>query len=222
MAGHFIAFEGPEGGGKSTQARLLAQVLRAEGLRVVVTREPGGTTIGEQIRQILLDQGNYAMLAETEALLLTAARAQHVGEVIRPALETDQVVICDRFVDSTLAYQGGGRGLSLEPLEAMQTLATGGLRPALRLLLDLPVDVGLQRRLATGTEINRLDRAEIAFHERVRAMYLELAEANPEGWAVIDATAAPDEVARRVVAEVAGRTRLIGNRPTTMRVAADA
>ncbi|MGH2557814.1 MAG: dTMP kinase [Thermomicrobiales bacterium] len=226
--GPFLTFEGPEGAGKSTQARLLAEVLRGEGHEVIVTREPGGTPIGEQIRRILLDEGNYAMLAETEALLLTAARAQHVGELIRPALAAGTVVICDRFVDSTLAYQGGGRGLPALQLEAMQEMATGELRPDVRLLLDLPVEIGLRRRMKTAANVNRIDLAEVEFHERVRSRFLELAAANPAGWALIDATAEPHDVARQVVAAVASRTRLIGSRhtvldrPTTKRVASDA
>ncbi|MGH2531612.1 MAG: dTMP kinase [Thermomicrobiales bacterium] len=228
MRGTFLTFEGPEGGGKSTQARLLAEVLRSEGYDVVETREPGGTSIGEQIRRILLDEGNYAMLAETEALLLTAARAQHVGELIRPALTDGKVVICDRFVDSTLAYQGGGRGLPTRQLEAIQDLAIGGLRPDVRLLLDLPVEVGLRRRMQSGSDVNRIDLAEVEFHERVRSRFLELAAMDPAGWAVIDATGEPRDVARQVVEAVASRSGLIGkrhsvlDRPTMKRVASDA
>src|SRR5262249_44090333 len=150
-----------EGAGKSTQARLLAIRLKSEGLDVVLTREPGGTPIAEQVRKILLDQANCAMLAETEALLYSAARAQHVGDVIRPALERGAVVVCDRFADSTLAYQGGGRGLSMGDLRAVQRLATGGLTPALRILVDLPVEVGLRRRFGAADEVNRLDVAGV-------------------------------------------------------------
>ncbi|HET8524541.1 MAG TPA: dTMP kinase [Thermomicrobiales bacterium] len=208
MTGRFITLEGPEGSGKSTQARLLAELLRGLGETVVVTREPGGTAIGEQIRDVLLDQGNCAMLAQTEALLLTAARAQHVGEVIRPALSTGAVVVCDRFLDSTLAYQGGGHGLPMDQLLAIQELATNGLRPDLRLLFDLPVDVGLARRLQAKDGVNRIDRAATEFHERVRAAFLELARAEPDGWVIIDASKAIVDVANQVRDAVTNRLQL--------------
>ena len=205
MAGFFVALEGPEGAGKSTQARLLDARLREAGWPVLLTREPGGTPIGEQIRRVLLDHGNCAMLAETEALLYSAARAQHVGEVLRPALAEGAVVVCDRFVDSTLAYQGGGRGLSLDQLRLVQQVATGGLTPDLRVLLDLPTADGLARRFAAGDGVNRLDAADLAFHERVRAAYLDLATADPDGWAVVDAAHPVEEVARRVAEAVLAR-----------------
>jgi dTMP kinase len=197
-----VVLEGPEGSGKSTQARLLAQALEGDGYRVVLTREPGGTAIGEQIRRVLLDAANCAMLAETEALLISAARAQHVAEVIRPALADGKVVVCDRYVDSTFAYQGGGRGLALGSLKAVQELATGGLWPNRRVLLDLPADVGLERRLTGTGEVNRLDLAERSFHLRVRETYLHLAASEPAGWTVVDACGSVDEVARRVYAAV--------------------
>lgn len=205
MRGIFLAFEGPEGSGKSTQARKLADRFRACGYDVVLTREPGGTPIGEQIRKIVLGEANCAMLAETEALLYSAARAQHVREVIQPALEQGKVVISDRYADSTLAYQGGGRGLPMDQLLAVQTLATGGLWPDLRLLLDLPVEIGLARRLMAEGEVNRLDRTEVAFHQRVRQAYLELAAANPEGWAIIDAEQEPERVAVLIAEAVTAR-----------------
>lgn len=205
MAGLFIVLEGPEGAGKSTQARLLAERLRQDGYSVRLTREPGGTAIGEQIRRILLDQANYAMLAETEALLYAAARAQHVGEVLRPALDAGSVVVCDRFVDSSLAYQGGGRGLPLAILRSVQQLATAGLSPDLRLLLDVPVALGLGRRFAAADGVNRLDAADIAFHQRVRAAYLEFAAADPVGWAVIDASGPVESVAEQVLGAVRER-----------------
>jgi len=205
VRGIFLAFEGPEGSGKSTQARKLADRFRACGYDVVLTREPGGTPIGEQIRKIVLGEVNCAMLAETEALLYSAARAQHVREVIRPALAQGKVVITDRYADSTLAYQGGGRGLPMDQLLAVQTLATGGLWPDLRLLLDLPVEIGLARRLMAKEEVNRLDRTEVAFHQRVRQAYLELAAANPEGWAIIDAEQEPERVAVLVSEAVTAR-----------------
>jgi len=198
MNGLFIVLEGPEGSGKSTQGKRLAGRLSTEGVPVLLTREPGGTAIGEQVRAILLDQGNYAMLPQTEALLYSAARAQHVGEVIRPALESGTLVICDRYVDSTLAYQSGGRGLPLDGLVEMQRFATGGVAPDLRILLDLPPALGLARRLATPEEVNRLDVVSLAFHERVRHFYLSLVDADPTSWRVIDATDDVEEVAANV------------------------
>ena len=202
MGGFFVALEGPEGAGKSTQARLLADRLREAGWRVLLTREPGGTAIGEQVRAVVLDPANCAMLAETEALLYSAARAQHVGQVIRPALADGTVVVCDRYVDSTLAYQGGGRGLPRDALLAVQWLATGGLMPHLRVLLDIPASLGLARRYAAPEAVNRLDAADLAFHERVRAAYLAAVAEDPAGWAVVEAVGTVEEVAGSVAAVV--------------------
>ena len=181
LPGLFIVFEGPEGAGKSTQARLLADRLVGDGWQVTLTREPGGTAVGEAVRRILLEANGYAMLAEAEALLYSAARAQHVGDVLRPALTRGTIVVCDRFVDSTLAYQGGGAGLPQDLLVAVQRLATGDLRPDLRLLLDVPVPLGLARRYAEVETVNRIDAAGAAFHERVRQAYLDLVAAEPQG-----------------------------------------
>lgn len=204
----FIVFEGPEGGGKTTQVRAAAAALAARGLPVTVTREPGGTAIGERLRAVLLDADNCAMLPQTEALILFAARAQHVHEVVEPALARGDVVLCDRYVGATYAYQGYGRGLALESLRRMQALAAGALAPGLTLLLDLPPDIGLARR-ATAGEVNRLDAAGLAFHQRVRAGYLALAAAEPERWVVVDARRSADEVAanvRKVLGERLGLT----------------
>ena len=198
MRGPFIVFEGPEGSGKSTQASRLAARLRSSGLPVRLTREPGGTAIGEQVRAILLSDESAEMRPETEALLYAAARAQHVAEVLRPGVERGEVVICDRFADSSIAYQAGGRGLPAEEVTGIQRLATGGLTPDLRILLDLPAEAGLARRFSAGEDVNRLDRAELAFHQRVRDCYLGLAAAAPEVWAVIDAGRSPEEVAADV------------------------
>lgn len=203
VPGVFIVFEGPEGSGKSTQARLLAEWLKVDGRSVVLTREPGGTPIAEQVRSILLDRGNCAMLPETETLLYSAARAQHVGDVIRPAIEQGAVVICDRFADSTIAYQGGGRGLSVDDLRTIQRFATGGLTPTLRILVDVPVEVGLRRRFGVEAEVNRLDVAGVEFHERVRAAYLALAAHDPASWVVVDGGDTVDAVAERIRQAVA-------------------
>lgn len=192
--GKFIVFEGPEGGGKTLQAGLLAERLHRAGFDVVSTREPGGTPVGNAIRSVLLGQGGYTMLPETEVLLLAAARAQHVRDVIRPALDRGAWVVCDRFVDSTFAYQGGGSGLDLGPIRSIQAFATGGLEPDLRILLDVPVAIGLQRRYATPESVNRIDLADITYHQRVRDTYLALAAEAPHGWIVIDAQGSPDLV----------------------------
>lgn len=207
MTAPFVVFEGPDGAGKSTQAAMLVAALRAGGLPVVATREPGGTPIGERIREILLDPENCAILAETEALLYAAARAQHVREVVLPALAAGTMVVSDRFVDSSFAYQGAGRGLPQAAVRSIQTLATGGLVPDLRILLDLPVAVGLERRLGTA-EANRLDAEDRSFHDRVRRAFLAMADEDPAGWVVVDAAAEPAAVAREV--EIAVRARLGG------------
>ncbi len=192
--GKFVVFEGPEGGGKTLQAGLLAGRLRQAGFDVVHTREPGGTRVGDEIRSVLLGLGDYTILPETEVLLLAAARAQHVREVIRPALDRGAWVVCDRFVDSTYAYQGGGGGLDLERIRAVQAFATDGLDPDIRVLLDVPVAVGLKRRHADPESVNRIDLADITYHQRVRDTYLTLAAEAPHGWIVIDAQDAPDVV----------------------------
>ena len=160
----------------------------------IVTREPGGTRISEAIRALLHDPGHTEMTAETEILLYAASRAQHVAEVIQPALRAGKMVLCDRFFDSTYAYQGYGRGLPLEILRRITTFATRGLTPDLTLYLDLPPEIGLRRRESGGEEMNRLDRETLAFHERVRAGYLALIEEEPARWRRIDATAAVDAV----------------------------
>ncbi len=187
-----MTFEGPEGSGKTTQIRLLDRELRARGLSVVCTREPGGTPIAEQIRTVLHDLGNQAMLPMTEALLYSAARAQHVTQIIRPALERGDFVISDRYAASTMAYQGYGHGLDLDKLRVITDFATGGLVPELLIYLDLDVEIGLQRKLrdqeAGRSEWNRMDQQDIAFHQRVREGYLEMARQDPDHWLVLDAT----------------------------------
>lgn len=211
--GAFIAFEGPEGSGKTTQVRTAAAALVAQGLTVTATREPGGTPLGEQLRAILLAVENRAMMPQTEALLLLAARAQHVRDVIEPALSRRDVVLCDRFAGATYAYQGYGRGLALDQLRQLQQFAAGSLLPTLTLLFDLPVEVGLARRRAAG-EINRLDAADVDFHQRVRAGYLALAAAEPARWAVIDATRSPATVTRDVLVKLGAHLGLAPRAPS--------
>jgi len=184
----FITLEGPEGSGKTSQLPTLADHLRNAGYEVVVTREPGGTTVGDQIRDVLMNLENVSILPRTEILLFLAARAQHVEGLIRPALKAGKLVLCDRFGDSTLAYQGYGHETDLEALRFLLNYSTGGLKPDLTLLLDVPVKDGLARKLDKTQEWNRLDAYAEAFHERVRQGYLSLAREEPERWVLIDAT----------------------------------
>ncbi len=195
----FITFEGPEGSGKTTQIALLASRLSAQGYDVLATREPGGTAIGDRVRALLLDAAHHEMHATTEVLLFSAARAQHVNQVIRPHLARGGVVLCDRYADSTLAYQGYGRQLDLPTLRVITTFATGGLWPDLTIYLDLPVEVGLQRKQAGyADEWNRMEQQALAFHARVRAGYLAMAAAEPERWLVVDAAQTVEGIAEVV------------------------
>lgn len=182
----FITLEGPEGSGKSSQIPELAQYLREQGYDVLCTREPGGTSIGDQIRQVLTSMDNPELLPRTEILLFLAARAQLVDQVIRPALAEGKVVLCDRYGDSTLAYQGYGHGLDLKILRVMLDFATEGLKPDLTLLLDLDIKTGLARKKSID-EWNRLDAYEISFHERVRSGYHSLVAEDPRRWQIVDA-----------------------------------
>jgi dTMP kinase len=189
--GCFITFEGPDGSGKTTQVHALYEHLRGEGYPVLLLREPGGTDIGNQIRNVLHDVKNVQMLPTTELLLYSASRAQLVGQVIRPALADGRAVLCDRYAESTLAYQGYGHNLDLELLRAVMAFATGGLRPDLIVYLDIDVETGLRRkqmdfRQGTG-EWNRMDQKELDFHQRARSGYLHMAQAEPERWFVLDA-----------------------------------
>jgi len=186
--GLFITFEGPEGSGKTTQIRLLADWLGEQGQEVLTTREPGGTRIGEAIREVLLSPAHTEMCAEAEILLFSAARAQIVRETLQPHLARGGVVLCDRFADSTLAYQGYGRLLDLDMLRQITLFATGGLVPALTICLDLPVAEGLRRkRGGDQAEWNRMERECLDFQERVRRGFLALAAAEPQRWLVLDA-----------------------------------
>lgn len=200
----FITLEGSEGSGKSSQIPALADFLRGAGYPVLTTREPGGTPIGDQVRAVLMNFKNTDMNPRTEILLFQAARAQHVETVIRPALASGTMVVCDRFADSTLAYQGYGYGTDLNVLRGLLNFATGGLKPDLTLLFDLDVEVGLRRRQTGGGEWNRMDAFQVEFYQRVRRGYLEMASAEPDRWAVLDASGSKADVREimlRVVSE---------------------
>ena len=217
MASLFITFEGGEGSGKTTHAHLLYQYLHDQGYAVVLTREPGGTRISDEVRRILLDPENTDILPRAEILLFSAARAQLSDEFIRPHLEKGHLVICDRYADSTMAYQGYGLGLDLKRLRAITDFATGGLKPDLTLYLDIPVEIGLKRRLraidspgfsipetqlALFNKWDRLDRKEVDYHRRVQRGYEELMRAEPQRWHRIDANRPLDEVQEDVRKEV--------------------
>ncbi len=190
MSGLFLTFEGPEGAGKTTQIGLLEQTLRDADHRVTRTREPGGDRVGERVRELLL-QGE--MGAEAELLLFAAARAQNVRDIVQPALEAGHIVVCDRFTDSTIAYQGYARNLPLDLIRQINAFATRGLVPHRTFLLDLPPEIGLSRQ--SPDEQNRLDRESLAFHQRVRQGFLDVAHAEPERIVLIDATRSTEEVA---------------------------
>ena len=197
MTGRLIAVEGVDASGKSTQARLLAESLGA-----VFTFQFGATETGAEIRRMLLDPANDALDDRTEALLIVADKAQHVAEIVRPALRSGRDVVSDRFTASTLAYQGYGRGLDLAELKAMMCFATGGIEPDLNLLLDIPLDLASER---LGSSLDRFEGTGDGFLDRIRAGYLALAEADPAHWAVVDADGSVDDVATRVITTVQER-----------------
>lgn len=212
--GLFITFEGPEGSGKSTQARILYGRLQAEGFPVILTREPGGTRIGELIRRILVDLRHTEMAPTTETLLFSAARAQLVSELIRPYLNTGGIVLCDRYADSTFAYQGYGLGRDLDELQIITTVATGGLMPDLTFYLEIDVEEGLRRKRAqrernetsgahsSKPEWNRLDARDLAYHRRVVAGFEELIRRDPARWRRLSASQPIEVVAEQIYREV--------------------
>jgi dTMP kinase len=204
VKGTFITLEGPEGAGKTVLARRLAEALEQRGHTVRLTREPGGTPLGERVRALLLERssGDLAIDARADALLFNAARAQLVAEVIRPALEAGEIVLCARFADSTLAYQGYGAGLPIDQLRAIAEVATGGLAPDLTILLDVDPEVGLRRK-APGAR-NRFEASfDLDFHRRVRSGFLELSGQEPERWRVVDSTRHVDRVFEDLLSVVA-------------------
>jgi dTMP kinase len=203
----FITLEGPEGSGKTSQIAPLAEFLRQSGKEVLVTREPGGTPIGDQIRAVLMQLDNTAMHPNTEILLFLASRAQLVAQLIRPALAAGKIVLCDRYADSTLAYQGYGHGNDLGVLRQLLEFATGGLKPDLTLLLDIDIKDGIRRKQSGGSEWNRLDANTLAFHERVRQGYYSLAAAEPDRWVCINCDKPASDVQasmRQVIAQKFG------------------
>ncbi len=203
-AAFFITFEGPEGSGKTTQINMLAEYLLARGVSVLATREPGGTDIGNRIRSVVLDPKHTEMSPRTEALLYSAARAQIVDEVILPALDEGKVVLCDRYVDSTIAYQGYGRERSVEELRRLGDYATSGLTPDLTLYLEIEPAAGLQRKQQGELEEwNRFERQALAYHQRVHEGYRTMAVADPKRWRIIDASVDELAVQEQIVVHVA-------------------
>ncbi|KWR69559.1 thymidylate kinase [Arthrobacter sp. W1] len=205
--GLFIVFEGGDGAGKSTQVALAKQWLESRGAKVATTREPGGTQISEELRSLVLDHGHGDIDARTEALIYSAARAAHVQQVISPALEAGTHIICDRFVDSSLAYQGMGRELGIDAVASINDFATGGLKPDATIILDISAEQGRARRIAASGGVEQSDRLESEpddFHERIRNAFLDLAAREPQRYLVLDATASVEQLHQWVVQHLAG------------------
>lgn len=205
--GLFITLEGIEGVGKTTQVDYVGELFRRQGHSVTMTREPGGTSVGEAVREILLNSSDLDICDETELLMIFAARAQHLRRVIAPALANGDVVICDRFTDASFAYQGGGRGIKKEKIQQLQSWVQGKLEPDLTLLLDAPPETGLTRAGKRG-ELDRFEQEKNEFFEKVRSSYLELAEENPQRIAIIDACKNIEEVQGQIDAVLASRKYL--------------
>ena len=201
MKGLFISFEGIEGTGKTTQARFLAEYFSDRGSMVVLTEEPGGTAIGLRIREVILKVEHTEMVGLTELLLYNADRCQHIHELILPSIKAGKIVVTDRFSDSTMAYQGFGRGIDMGLLGTLDRIVTGGLKPDLTLLLDVDVETGLKRNKGAN-KVDRMEREDIRFHEKVRAGYLELARREPERIKVLDASAGVEEIRAKVTEAV--------------------
>lgn len=200
--GLFIAFEGGDGAGKSTQAARLAEALESRGLKVLRTREPGGTPIGEKLRSLVLDHGHGHIDAHTEALIFAASRAAHAGQVIRPALERGDIVLTDRYIDSSVAYQGAGRDLGTEAVRLLNEWATEGLRPDLTVLLDVDPADGRRRRTAGDAAEDRLESEADEFHAHIREAFLQLAASRPEAYLVLPAHLDVTELGARILARV--------------------
>lgn len=207
MSGLFITLEGPEGAGKTTNRTLLAKLLEAEGFTVCLTREPGGTPLAEEIREVLLAPRSEPVASDTELLLMFAGRAQHLDQCIKPALARGEIVLCDRFTDASYAYQGGGRGLDMQRIAKLEQFVQGDLRPDLTLLFDLPVEAGLARAQARG-RLDRFEQEQISFFQRIRNTYLSLAEQQPERFVVLDASQPLVDV-QQAVAQVMPRIKAL-------------
>jgi dTMP kinase len=203
--GLFITFEGPEGAGKSTQIKHLSLLLKKYGIPFIVTREPGGSKLSTHLRRWILNKLQYKLTNETELFLFLADRAQHVQEVVKPALAKGKVVLCDRYVDSTLAYQGGGRGFDMEMLNRMNQLATGGLKPDVTLLLDLPIELGLKRVSGRGKGKDRMEQEALAFHERVRQVFLNVARKDKKRVSILDASQTQEQVYQQMLEKLIHR-----------------
>ncbi|MEG2424948.1 dTMP kinase [Glutamicibacter sp.] len=205
--GLFIVFEGGDGAGKSTQVALAQQWLESRGAKVTTTREPGGTQISEELRSLVLEHGHGEIDARTEALIYSAARAAHVQQVISPALDAGTHIICDRFVDSSLAYQGMGRALGFDAVASINDFATGGLKPDATIILDISAAQGRARRIAASGGVEDSDRLESEpddFHERIRNAFLDLAARDPQRYLVLDATASVEQLQQSVAQHLAG------------------
>ena len=200
--GLFITFEGTDGAGKTTQIQRLSAELGQAGYDICLTREPGGTPISEQIRDMLLNPDHSEMAATTELLLYAASRAQHVSEVIKPALEAGKIVISSRFADAMVVYQGYGRGLDLERIKRLNRIATEGVTPDVTFVLDLPVEIGLQRVQKSRGGLDRLEREKIDFHQRLRDGYRALAQQEPQRLKIVDAQASPEKVYAQIMAAI--------------------
>lgn len=203
MTGLFITFEGPEGSGKSTQVRLLSRYFTEQGKNFITSREPGGTYLADALREILLDKKTGEISAKAELLLLQTARADHVEKIIKPAIDGGQVVICDRFTDSSIAYQGGGRGIDPQTIAELNSFSTGDIQPDITFILDVPPEIGLERARGYGKkELDRLESEDIDFHIRVRETFLALAKKYPERYLVLSGTESVASIQEKIINKV--------------------